>query len=305
MQIKIIKPGLQTTIQDSGRFGWMHYGFSRAGAMDPLSANLANQAVNRLPNHPILEFTLVGPDIVFEGDFQIAITGAESEYRLNEQPVPQYTTISVQSGDCLSFVKMTAGCRGYIAFREEMNIPNYLGSVATHPGAQIGGLNGCMLQAGDTLNFLKAERTPDIYIPDDKQPRFSGNYRIRIIEAPETLQFPEVDGLALVSAHFQVTPDSNRMGIRLDSDFQCEYRNNEFRSRGLIPGAIQVPPDGKPIIAGVDAQTIGGYPRIAQVIQADLPVIGQLRPHDNLQFQWLSREQATEIYQAQLGQLSI
>ena len=305
MQIEIIKPGLQTTIQDSGRTGWMHYGFSRCGPMDSLAARLANMLVGQEANHPFLEFTLTGPEIRFEGEFQIALTGADCSFTLNDKPVANYKTITVKAGDILVFKAMHSGCRGYIGIRQKLEVSEYLGSVATHLPPGVGGYQGRMLKAGDKLDFLSAEAIKQTIVDAQHRPQYSGNYRIRVTEAPETALFSEEDRARFTDEAFQVMAESNRMGVRLASENTTDINLAGFRSRGLVSGAIQMPPDGQPIIAGVDAQTIGGYPRIAQVIQADLPVIGQLRPNDSLQFQWLTIEAARQIHEAQNKQLLV
>ena len=303
MQIKVLRPGLQTTIQDLGRSGWMHMGFSHCGVMDEMAAKIANALVLQPANAPLLEFAMTGPDLVFDSDCQIAITGANCHYELNGTAVSQYQTLSIKGGEQLTFKGMTAGFRGYIAFRQPLIVTDYLGSAATHVLAGIGGNNGRALCTGDILSLTSNSDVQEQQLSVAQRPQFIGKYLIRITEAPETELFAQTDRDQLSTTAFQTSNDLNRMGIRLSGEYNLAQQIPEMSSRGLLPGAIQLPPGEAPIIAAQDAQTTGGYPRIGQIIRADLPVIGQLRPGDSLQFQWTDLSSANQIYDLQQSQL--
>ena len=296
--IEIVSPGLQTTIQDLGRLGFMHYGISHSGAMDDLSCKIANRLVGMADNNPVLECTQVGPSIKFNSAMSIAICGAEMEFTVNGRPVNNQEAVSVMAGDLLEFKTIHSGFRCYIAFNQRMSIEAALDSVSTHVTAGIGGLQGRSLKAGDRIEFIDVDEQA---ISDSKPPiYYSGNYQIRFTESPESGLFNEEQRRQFQSSDFSVTKDLSRMGIRLNSEQALKISNYpQMQSRGLLPGAIQIPPDGSPIIAGKDAQTTGGYARIGQIIAADMPLVGQLKPNDEVQFQRISIEQALAIKKQQ------
>ena len=300
--IEVVSPGLQTTIQDLGRLGFMHYGISHSGAMDDLSCKIANRLVGMADSNPVLECTQVGPSIKFNAAMSIAICGADMRFTLNEQPVNNQEVVSVNAGDLLEFKSIHSGFRCYIAFNQTMAIEPALGSVSTHITAAIGGLHGRPLQTGDTIQFIDADERLTRHIKTAIY--YSGNYQIRYTESPESRLFSQAQRQEFQDADFSVSKDLSRMGIRLYSELPLRFRDYpQMQPRGLLPGAIQIPPDGAPIIAGKDAQTTGGYARIGQIIHADLPLIGQLKPKDQINFQPVTIEEARAIRQRQVKQL--
>ena len=296
--IEVMSPGLQTTIQDLGRLGFMHYGISQSGAMDDLSCKVANRLVGMADNNPVLECTQVGPSIKFNTAMSIAICGAEMEFTLNGNPVNNLQAVPVLAGDLLEFKTIRSGFRCYIAFNQTMAIDAALGSVSTHVTAGIGGLSGRPLKTGDRIQFIQA----DEQLPRYTKPAiyYSGHYQIRYTESPESEFFKLHQRQQFHDTQYTVSKDLSRMGIRLHSDRPLTFSEYpQMDSRGLLPGAIQIPPDGVPIIAAKDAQTTGGYARIGQIISADLPLVGQLKPNDNINFQRISFSEAHRIWHQQ------
>jgi len=299
MSIEIIKPGLQTSIQDIGRFGLMHLGIAHSGSMDPLALRMANHLVSQPSNNPVIEFTQTGPDILFNTDVQIAITGAKCSYRLNDKEIAQYRTISVRAGERLKFNKMQQGFRGYIAFAGQLDIEKQMGSSSTHLMAQLGGFKGRALLAGDTIKLNNIVRAEEKSVRNNFIPNFTGNYRVRVTAAPETAEFSQQQIKQFLNNRYNVSSELNRMGIRLTGDVLKITPYPEMLSRGLLPGAIQIPANGLPIICGMDAQTVGGYLRIGQIIKADMPIIAQCKPNDKIQFSLIDTAEAKNILKHQ------
>lgn len=296
--IEILSGGLQTTIQDLGRSGYMHLGVGPSGAMDALSAITANRMIGVDDNNPVLECTLVGPEIKFHQSMTIAISGSNMVFTINEQEQPVNKVITVDTGAILKFNSNSAGARAYIAFDRTMAITPELNSVATQINAQLGGYHGRALQTGDTLIFTKTDvRNHAVKLAS--LPNFSGRYQIRYTIGPETKEFSHSQKAQFQQQKYKVTNEFNRMGIRLKGSPVNFDDYPTMTSRGLIPGAIQIPPNGNPIISAQDAQTTGGYLRIGQVIRSDLPVIGQLKANDEVQFIEISLEDALAINKKQ------
>jgi len=292
MSLKFIKPGIQTSLQDAGRFGFMHQGVSRSGAMDPLSLQLANWLVSNSLNQAAIEVTLVGPTIEFMQNLSIAICGAEFDMTLNDEPVFNNKTIHINAGDVLAFKGLRKGTRAYLAVAGECNVESIFGSQATHLTAGFGGFNGRQFETNDVLEFDSARQVLDRVLPKEYRPMFSGNYLLRCCAGLEEEQFEQESLDAFYDTTYTISVDSNRMGLRLEGQAIPLKESMSIVSSGLVQGSIQVPPSGLPIISSVDGQTIGGYPRIANVISADLTLLGQLKAGDKVSCLSVSRQDA-------------
>lgn len=295
MSLNFIKPGMQTSIQDAGRFGFMHQGISQSGAMDPLSLQLANCLVSNPINQAAIEITLVGPTIEFMQTLTIAICGAEFDLTLNDEPVFNNQTINVNAGDVLKFKGLRNGTRAYIAVAGEFNVESLFGSQATHLTAGFGGYQGRQFEANDILEIVSARVVNQRDLPEEYRPTFSGNYLLRCCEGLEADHFDQESLDAFFDTSYTISVESNRMGLRLEGDPVPLKESMSIISSGLVQGSIQVPPSGLPIVSSVDGQTIGGYPRIANVISADLTLLGQLKARDKVSFTSVSREQAWQL----------
>jgi biotin-dependent carboxylase-like uncharacterized protein len=290
MSLKFIKPGMQTSIQDAGRLGFMHQGISRSGAMDPLSLQLANWLVSNPLNQAAIEVTLVGPTIEFKKSLSIAICGAEFELTLNDEPVFNNEMINVNVADVLAFKGLRNGTRTYLAIAGQLNVTSLFGSQATHLTARFGGYNGRQFETNDVLEFVSTRKVKERVLPKDYRPTFSGNYLLRCCEGLEAKQFGQESLDAFYDTTYSISVDSNRMGLRLEGKPVPLNASMGIVSSGLVQGSIQVPPSGLPIISSVDGQTIGGYPRIANVISADLNILGQLKAGDKVSCLPVSRQ---------------
>ena len=295
--MKFIKSGMQTSIQDLGRIGLMNLGVSQGGAMDQDSLKLANWLVGNPTDAPAFEITLIGPVIEFQHSLLIAICGAQFELFLNQTPVDNNCCIKVSAGDQLRFGKLINGARAYLSISAHFQIPRVLSSYSTHLIAGFGGYKGRQIKDNDKLDITPRNCQIERVLPANWQRNYSGNYLIRCVNSVETELFSKDMSESFFSQSYQVSPQSNRMGIQLEGDFDSLSNSIEITSSGLTLGSIQITPSGKPIISTVDGQTIGGYPRIANVISSDLPLLGQLKASDRVNFTLIEYEYAVTILQ--------
>jgi antagonist of KipI len=280
MEITVLRAGMLTTVQDSGRPGYREIGLPLGGAMDPLALRVANLLVGNSENTAGLEVTLVGPELLFSSDALIAVTGAEFS------GFPQDRPISVRAGERLVFGSAVRGCRGYLAIAGGIDVAPVLGSCATNVRDGFGGYEGRALRDGDVISVFAATRKVAArwYMDHSVLPPYWHTPVVRVVAGAQANEFDE-DAMALP---FKITPRSDRMGLRLSGKDVVRRGGAELWSAAVAPGTIQVPPDGQPIVLMADAQTIGGYPQWAHVISVDLPLVAQLRPGDTVQFQTVS-----------------
>ena len=290
--LHILKPGLLTTVQDLGRYGHQASGVPVAGPMDTFSHRLANQLAGNPIEAATLEITLIGPDVIVEADTTMAIAGAQFEVTCDDRPIGLGASFSVTRGQRLKFGRIVQGARAYLAVAGGIQTPIVLGSRATHLVSQMGGFDGRALQAGD--------RVP---IESDPQPRpqrksvgltlpSKGRALLRVMPGPQADWFQSDAMRAIASVSFRISPQSNRMGYRLQGPPLVRAREGELISEPLGIGAIQVPAAGEPILLMADRQTAGGYPKIGYVIAADLPIAGQLAPGDFIEFHVCTHQEA-------------
>lgn len=315
MGLEIIKPGLLTTIQDTGRYTHQKEGIIVSGAMDTYALRVANMLAGNSGYEAALEITLTGPSIRFTEDQLIALTGADLSPSLNGETVRMWRPFLVKAGSTLTFGAPISGCRAYLAVSGGLATPKVLGSYATYLKAGIGGYQGRALQAGDFIpchsptptgialfsqstgitegqRHLAASWTPDPQLYPDYQP----NPTIRAIKGPEYELFSDTSREQIWKERFQVSAQSDRMGYRLQGVSLYLGEPQELISSAVTFGTVQVPPDGKPIVLMADHQTTGGYPRILQVISVDLPILAQVVPGQTMAFQEVSLEEAQQLY---------
>ncbi len=290
----IDRPGLQTTIQDAGRRGARHLGVPQSGAADRVCLAFANAAVGNRWDAPALECTMTGPALSFEMDIGFALSGADMGALLNDEPVGRYQTISARPGDRLALGAAQAGARAYIAFAGGMAGFAFFDSVSTYMPAGLGGLEGRALRTGDTIGSRKATMMAPVDIPDTLRPHFGHDWILRATEGPDTESFNPKTVRHFFSAPFKAGRRGDRMGLRLIGAEMISEDARAMKSSAVFPGTVQCPPDGAPILLGPDAQTVGGYRRIAQVIDADLPLIGQIRPGDRIWFRRIKAQTARQ-----------
>lgn len=313
MTLTVVKPGLQTTLQGAPFSGQRHLGMPAAGAADCLSLALANHLVGNTPNAVAIETTLDDARFTFARTATIALTGAAEFLRLNGQDQPLHECITVQPGDEIHVGPANQGCRSYLAVSGEMIAQSLLGGQSTYLGAGLGGFDGRALKAGDVLDWRPVEMLDQNLLgqktPDSLQPAISDNYILRVTIGPEFSMLSASAQTMLFEEKFTVGPRTNRMGIGLQGAVlnmggQSQQGGSQMNSAPVFTGTVQCPPDGEPFLLGPDAQTTGGYPRIAQVIRADRHLIGQIRPGSEIQFVSTTNERATEIYRQKLSLLT-
>jgi len=292
--IRILKPGLLTTVQDLGRFGFAHLGVSAAGAADALSYRIANLLVGNAENAPALEMTLLGPIIEFQEAATVSITGSATStgLALNE-------CFTVRAGERIEFGSLISGARSYLAVRGGFEVPMVMNSASTFLAAAFGGHHGRALRTGDELSIGSRTEGPPCRLKKALASPPTASRPLRTVPAPQANWFDESTVNAFFAANYRVSDLSNRSGLRLTGEAIAANRRDELVTEGIALGAVQVPPDGQPIILFVDQQTTGGYPKIANVITADLPRVGQLRSRDEVKFQMVEQSDAIELLRQQ------
>ena len=315
MCIEILNSGLLTTIQDSGRYGFRKYGVIVSGAMDTFSHRISNLLVGNDDDEATLEVTLVGPKILIKEDSLISICGGNLSPKINNCEVQMWRPIYVKAGSILTFGECLLGTRSYIAFAGSFNINKTMDSKSTYLRAAIGGFCGRALKKGDIINLNKPTfkgmqivnklhksistngfAITKWFVGSDSLPRYSSSPVIRVIKGGQFESFNEESKANLFNSKFAITPQSDRMGYRLKGHNLSLSNPLEMISEAISLGTIQVPPDGNPIILLADRQTTGGYPKIAETISIDIPVLAQLKPGDSVGFCEISLEEAQQLY---------
>ena len=283
--IRVVVPGLQTTVQDLGRFGYAQYGISASGAADALALRAGNLLVGNAENAAGLEMTLVGGAFAFEGAGAIALTGSDFG-----ADVPQWRAVEVRDGQTVRCGATRTGARCYLCVRGGIAVPPVMGSRSTHV---MTGVGGRPLRAGDVLPVgdaaVRRPRGGSVEAPVSLRIE-----RLRVTPGPQAEWFAG----ELYGRTYTVSEESNRMGLRLRGEAMPSPAGHML-TEGVALGAVQVPPDGQPIILFVEHQTTGGYPKPANVISADFWHLGQMRPRDEVRFEEVEMAQALELLRAQ------
>jgi biotin-dependent carboxylase-like uncharacterized protein len=300
-QIRVIEPGFQTTVQDLGRPGHAHIGVSASGACDALSLRVANWLVGNPDGAPALEMTLAGGTFAFAGPGVIALAGSDFDPVIDGYRVPLCAAIEVRQGQTLVCGATRSGARCYLSARGGIALKAVLGSSSTHLTTGLGGLAGRALRKDDALAVGPAlEQTPATRrFPRELAGKLLRRSEIRVTRGPQWEWFGEQAWEAFLASTYAVSEDSSRMGLRLRGASLPAERQGSMLTEGVSLGAVQVPPDGQPILSFVEHQTTGGYPQIACVIAADLHRVGQLRPRDEVRFQEVSLAEAGEALREQ------
>jgi biotin-dependent carboxylase-like uncharacterized protein len=298
--LRVLAPGLHTTVQDLGRLGYQAIGVPVSGALDGFSLRLANALVGNSPRTPALEVLMSGPTFEVAADtVRVALAGVGANLTIGAEKarigagqsvtLPRGAVIEVVAGQSAS---------GYLAVEGGIAVPRVLGSTSTYVRAAIGGLDGRALRRGDfvPLAIARASERAELRLPLPLTP--TGDQPIRVVLGPQQEYFTEEAVAAFLLAEFRISQSADRMGMRLDGPFLEHRRGWDIVSDAITTGAIQVPGSGQPILLLADHQTTGGYPKIATVISADLPVVGRRRPGDRLRFAAVTVEVAEELCRA-------
>lgn len=296
MNVQVLAPGLATTLQAGARHGLRHLGVAGAGALDPYSHAVANLLAGNPADAPALEIILAGPRLRFGAAVRIAICGAAIDAEAEGRVLPGWRPVDLPARSTLSLGRCREGARAYLAVAGGFDPPMTLGSASTDLRGGFGGHGGRILRAGDALPLRASipagadalhvapwwiDPSPDLDLSAPPQP-------IRVLYGRDRL----APDSALFEAAWQVAAASDRQGLRLQGPSLHVRNEAERLSEPVAPGTLQLPPDGQPILLLADAQTHGGYPRIAHAIRADRPRLAQVRPGDTLRFAPCTPEQA-------------
>lgn len=295
--ITVLHGGTQTTVQDAGRPGHRHLGIPRSGAADRLSFALANHLVGNKWDAPALECALGGLHLRFEHNMVIALSGAQMWAQINGMNIDLNRAVGVEAGDILTLSYARAGCRGYIAIAGGIVATAFLGSVSTYLPAALGGIGGRALKTGDALALAGEPRNAIQTIPNGYIPFLSGHAVLRARSGPEFDWLSPDSRRYLFTTPFIATPATDRMGARLRGDRIVTEGDFVMTSSPLLPGTLQCPPDGQPILALADAHCTGGYARGLHVVQADQWLLGQIAPGMRVSFRRCFEDEAPEILQ--------
>jgi biotin-dependent carboxylase-like uncharacterized protein len=301
MSLRVLKPGLLTTVQDLGRYRQARFGVAPSGAMDRNALRLANALVGNANDAAALELTLLGPTLEFEQASVIALTGAEIDARINAVPLPLWRPVYVPAGSVLKLGGMRCGARSYMAIAGGFEARRWLGSASVDVNAGI----GKVLRAGDILEFnaipapdwLKCEErlawptwslAPAYWFETERRP-------LRLVAGTHFDALTVAAQKALLSEHFSISKDSNRVGFRLQGVTLELSKPLELVSEAVDFGTLQLPPGGDPILLMAEHPCSGGYPRIAQIAAVDLPTLAQRRPGERLRFERIDADQAERL----------
>lgn len=294
--VRVIKPGMLTTVQDLGRPGLGTMGISSSGAADPVSLRIGNRLMGNPENAAALEMTLMGGHFLFSEKTMFAVTGADFSAAIGRNRVPQYLSVPINAGEILELGTCFERARGYLCVQGGFDVPEFLGSRSTHLLSGHGGFQGRALGKGDVIKIGECA-------PDFRPKRLSALGHTNLVErnvfrvnkGPQWDLFSDSARLAFFGQTYRVTEVADRTGIRLDGTSLELVPGQDMLTEGVSLGALQIPRDGKPIILFVEQQTTGGYPKIANVIGADLYRVGQLRPRDEVRFELISLEEARSL----------
>jgi antagonist of KipI len=310
MKVIVERAGFLTYVQDLGRTGFREFGVSTSGALDPFALRVANLLVGNDAGAAGLEITLGGLRLRFEDERIVAWCGGEFDVRVGSKSLPAGHTGRVHTGEQVKFSPPQIGCRCWLAISGGVDLPIVLGSRSTDLRASFGGLEGRALRDGDIIRLLGQPGSPirataisSWTAPHDWVSPAKCDPVCRFVRGIDWNRFNASTSQRLTSEPFAVSPDSDRMGVRLDGPELKREDNVDLVSEAVAPGTIQVPPSGKPILLLGDCQTIGGYPKIAHVITVDLRIAAQLRAGDHVRFSEVSLADAHRLLLEREGEL--
>ena len=306
MGILIQEPGLFTTVQDEGRYGYQQFGVTPSGPMDARSFHIANLLVGNDLGEGVLEMTFQGPTMKFEEANVVAVTGADMKPTLNGKPVPMYEAFAVEKDDVLKFQFAMNGSRGYVAFAGGLDIPLLMKSKSTLASKGLGGVDGRKLQKEDHIGFTAPKKElPHMESRKVAKPEFPNKEVVlRVIRGPQDDCFSEEEIRRFFWYGFKVTNEFDRMGCRLERSEPVKHlQDGNIISDGIACGSIQVPTNGQPIIMLAARQTVGGYTKIGTVISVDLSKLAQAKPGMDVRFVEVSLELAQDLYIRELEEM--
>lgn len=283
VRIKILKSGIYTSIQDEGRYGYRYHAIPQSGCLDYLSSRLAQYLVGNNASSGIIECNITGASFEFLTDAKISLTGADMQWTIDHVPVERNRLIEVKMGQKLYGKNSINGMRGYLGVQGNIIAQNHYNSISSYHYARLGGLTGGRLQSGEVLTYVNEgqciEKIVGSPIIDYKAIKAIG-----ILPGPEWPLFTARQQQDFLHKQYYITEDSNRMGAKLLTDTPLVIDHRLKLSHTVVPGIIQLPPDGQAIVILQDGQTTGGYPRIAYIPKNELCSFNQIMPRQGFQF---------------------
>ena len=297
--LQITQPGMLTTVQDRGRYGYQRHGVPVSGAMDEFALRAANLLVGNEQGAAALEMTVVGPDVKVLTDTWIAVTGADLSPLLDGAAAPRWQAVEVRGGSLLSFGGMQDGMRAYLAVAGGIDVPRVMGSRSTYVKGGFGGFMGRALRKGDVIATM-AEGPATATIPGSlpqgyRPPTYGEHHEIRVILGPRQHAFDSEAIATLLHSKYVISRDSDRMGYRLEGPPIQHKTGPDIISEGNPAGAVQVPGDGTPTVLLADRGTTGGYTTIATVITADMGRLAQAVPGQSVTFRSVTVAEAHHL----------
>jgi antagonist of KipI len=303
MNALVVRAGFLTTVQDLGRTGYRQFGISTSGALDSFALRVANLLAGNDESAAGIEITLGGLQLRFDDERIVAWCGGEFDVKIGPRQLPAGHVAHLRAGDELKFGAPKIGCRAWLSISGGVDVPIVLSSRATDLRANFGGLDGRALRDGDVVQLgsvpqstpVAADAISSWTAPHDWVSPAKREPMLRFIRGTDWPRFNDVTIQRFTDQQFAVSPDSDRMGVRLDGPELKRNDNLDLISEAVAPGTIQVPPSGQPILLLGDCQTIGGYPKIAHVITVDLGIAAQLRAGDHVRFSEVSMADAYQL----------
>ncbi len=301
--LEVIAPGLHTTVQDRGRFGFQDIGVPASGPLDRISLSLANALVGNPPGTPALEVLLQGPTLKVSAESaRVALAGCSAGIEIrsgNARTIPAGRSVRLARGEVFRIGVLGDSVCAYLAIEGGLDVPLVLGSASTYVRGAIGGFQGRRLQAGDIvpLKLAGADVRGEYALP--RQLDLALDQLIRVVLGPQADYFTADSVQTFLASDYTVSPQADRMGYRLTGPALAHAKGYDIVSDGIVAGAVQVPGSGLPIVLMVDHQTIGGYPKIATVISADIPVIARRKPGRQIRFVAVSVPEAERLRREQ------
>ena len=305
--IKFLRPGLYTSIQDMKRIGYKKYGIPNSGPMDEYSHILANWLVDKKYSSETLEINYFGPRIKFNFNTTIGICGANFDAKINDKRIQINRSIKVKAGDVLDIGICLNGGRVYLSFSAKMKLKKSFNSYSTYEKINIGGINGKKISKNDTINFNKSEESIEKKIPESFQRKYQEISNIRVIKGINYSMISK-NSLKKLGNEFNVSSESDRMGIRLNGNKLKVSDKKSIESTVVSKGTVQLPPAGDPIILMSDSQSTGGYPIIGNIARVDISKVSQIKPESKLKFKFITLEESESLinfekrkFKSQLG----
>lgn len=280
---KVLSSGLQTTVQDLGRYGYQRFGISPSGAMDTYSMKLANLLVGNLRGEAVLEVARSGPRLEALADFSMAICGGDFLPTIDGNPVPMWKSMKIKQGQVLSFGRCVEGSWAYIGIAGGIDVPPVLGSKSTFMNGKFGGYLGRALKKGDILDGNPVTRR-NRFVHPDLVPKFEKELSVRVLLGPHLEKFTQEAIRTFLSDAYTISPQSNRMGYQLNGPKINHQGGADIISDPIPLGGIQIPASGQPIILMAERQTTGGYTRIGTILSDDIPKLVQASPGSQVRF---------------------